>query len=176
VRKPLVTVAIGVIVIGTTAFVGSRVEVRGVNYHRRNYWTAFYESGSLERLRGKLLALLGRPVTQAAYEERREKRLRAHERQLIKLGYLEERTFDVFGNRPSSVVYRVTRQQDISACQRNTPVRATEASFRLATPQDEIVRITESGPFSVTVVAPKTNMREWEERIRRADRVDTAIK
>jgi hypothetical protein len=122
------------------------------------------------------MALLGRPVTQAAREKRREKRLTAHETRLIKLGYLEQRTFDVFGNHPNSVVYRVTRQEGISACQRNTPVRATEASFRLATTQDEIVRVTESGAFSVLVVAPKTNMREWGERIRRADSVDTAIK
>jgi hypothetical protein len=130
----------------------------------------------LELLRAKLMALMDRPVTQTEHEQRRERQLAAHEARLIKLGYLELRTFDVFGSQPNSVVYRVIRQEGISACQRNTPVRASEPSFRLATQQDEIVRIAASGAFSVLVIAPKTNMREWEERIQRADRVDTAIK
>jgi hypothetical protein len=176
VRKRLIVGAIVVLVTGVAGYVISQQGHHGVEYHTQNYWAAFYGTHRLDLLRIRVTALMRRTVTWRAREERRERRLADHEARLIKLGYLEERSFDVFGNHPNKVVNRVTRQEGIMVRHRNRLGFWDEASFRLATTQNEIVRVTESGPFSVLVIAPKANMAEWEERIRRADRADSATK
>jgi hypothetical protein len=145
-----------------------------VKYHTQEYWDAFYERGRLQRLRDRVNVLLRLSVNRKR-AERREKRLAGHEGRLIELGALEERSFHVFGHHPDVVVDFLTRQPGVVDRQR--ALVTSRPSFRLATTESgEIVRVASRGDFSVVVIAPKANMDDWEQRVWRADRVDSASK
>ena len=175
VRKRLLIGVIAAFGVVAGFYVCSQLLDRGVKYHTQEYWDAFYERGRLQRLRDKVTVLLRLSVNRVKRAERREKRLAGHEARLIELGALEERSFDVFGHHPDVVVDFLTRQPGIVDRQR--ALVTSRPSFRLAmTESGEIVRVEAQGDFSVVVIAPKANMDDWEQRVWRADRVDSASK
>lgn len=173
-RKRIVIAAMAAVVIGVVVF-GYSLYVRrenSVEYHQGEYWQAFHGPQYLERVRDRLAAFIATPVNPLAREERRERRLVAHEKRLIKLGYLQERRFEVWAREPELVVLLLSRPDGGNLVRRPVP-----AAVRFITSEsNEIVKVRTDGPFSVAIVAPATNMGKWEERLRRADRANNAIR
>ena len=175
-RKRVDIGLLAVAVIAVVVYFCAQSAERTVQYQTRTYWNAFYNRGCSERVRDRLASWTGWPVNAKARAERRERRLAVCEQRLVKLGYLEERRLDIFGHHPDAVVYHVARQEGITVPQMKMHSWG-KPSFRLATEStDGIVRIATRGDFSVVVVAPKTSIDSWEETVRKADRVNTAVK
>jgi len=171
-RKRLVIGAIAVVVLGIAAWLwlSGTGTIGGLE---RKYSDAFYGRQWHENLRAKLEVFFGYTPRRDARFNRDNKRLDSCEKQLIKLGHFEERTF-VLSTSSAQVMSKIMADW----CKIGVTVRArgpasVNAGMIMAKPDQgrtEFVTLREFDGYAIIVLAARRDMLQWEERIRRADR------
>jgi hypothetical protein len=93
-RKRILIALLAIVVIGVGAFVLTRTKERTVEWHKQKYWEARERKTWRHSIYRAWYRTFGSPDRDYRFLDRFvRKGLDTHERQLIRLGYLEERTF-----------------------------------------------------------------------------------
>ncbi len=132
---------------GSVAVVLFKTQEQSIEYHKRAYLNAQNGSGALNRIQRTVSRVTGWSLFKAQIPA---EKIQAHENALIELGYLEERECCVSNRSPHAVVmpaYRAGR----------------------GTLNSDFVRLGTRGTNIVTVVAPASDARKWEQLVYEAD-------
>ena len=144
-RRMVMGLLVMVVVVGVVVFFGSRAEEDSVEYHLK----AYHEASKGTRIDGvrawfQNLFAKGGSYSLAPDEVRRDK----HRKALLRLGYLEERSF-IVSNRPPNLIAWAVRYE------------CAGLAYQFGTPSGY--------GDTVRIVGVKEEMPKWEALVRRFD-------
>jgi len=160
------------VVIGVGAWLWPSVS-ETIGRLERNYADAFYGRQWHEKVRAKVEGFFGYTPRRNARFERDTRRLEACEKEFIKLGHFEERTFVLDHNPHSVLETNITDWMGERAgrARARGPAGISAGMILVKTHEGrtEFVTLRTFDGYAIIVLAARRDMPAWEERIRRAD-------
>ena len=171
VRKRIIIGLLAIVVIGVVAFFVSRPKNESLEHLKGKYVEACSTRLKSDQWRYKWSRLWGEGKPWGTYYRHTRERVVSAERPLIKMNYLEARTFVISRRDPAAVGADIIEAWTVRFPNR-TPVLSvldTNNFALVALRQSEVIARLRTAGDKLLLVAPREDMPVWEELVRKAD-------